>query len=135
MFRNERKLYKRKCDKTGKEIISIYSPDKPYKVYDQKVWWSDDWSPFEYGRKFDFGRGFFEQIDALMKITPQINLINSKSENSDYTNYATENKNCYLVTGTMWSESVLYSSRITQSKNLIDCSSLANAESCYQCTE
>ena len=38
-FRNERKLYHRKCDKTGNQIISIYSPDKPYTVYDQKVWW------------------------------------------------------------------------------------------------
>jgi hypothetical protein len=31
-FRNERKLYKRKCDATEREIISIYSPDKPFKV-------------------------------------------------------------------------------------------------------
>lgn len=38
-FRNERKMYKRKCDKSGQEIISLYSPDKPYVVYDQKVWW------------------------------------------------------------------------------------------------
>ncbi len=38
-FRNERKLYHRKCDKTGNQIVSIYSPDKPYIVYDQKVWW------------------------------------------------------------------------------------------------
>lgn len=38
-WRNERKMYKRKCDFTGKEIISVYSPDKTYPVYDQKVWW------------------------------------------------------------------------------------------------
>ena len=25
-FRNERKLYKRKCDATGKDIVSIYAP-------------------------------------------------------------------------------------------------------------
>ena len=36
-FRNERRLYKRKCDLTGKDIVSIYSPEKPYKVYDQSV--------------------------------------------------------------------------------------------------
>ncbi|MEI7477824.1 MAG: hypothetical protein WCJ81_04925 [bacterium] len=35
-FRNERKLYKRKCDATGESMVSIYSPDKPYKVYNQK---------------------------------------------------------------------------------------------------
>jgi hypothetical protein len=26
-FRNERNLYKRKCDASGKDIISIYAPD------------------------------------------------------------------------------------------------------------
>jgi uncharacterized protein YbaR (Trm112 family) len=47
-FRNERKLYKRNCDATGKSIISIYSPDKPYKVYNQDFWLSDKWDPFSY---------------------------------------------------------------------------------------
>lgn len=47
-WRNERKLYHRKCDKTGNSLIAIYSPEKPYTVYDQKVWWSDDWNPVEY---------------------------------------------------------------------------------------
>ena len=61
-FRNERKLYKRKCDKSGKEIVSIYSSDTSSVVYDQKVWWSDDWSPLDYGKTFDFERSFFEQF-------------------------------------------------------------------------
>ena len=47
-FRNERSLYKRKCDATGKNIISIFSPDKPYKVYEQSEWWSDRWSALDY---------------------------------------------------------------------------------------
>ena len=50
LFRNERKLYRRKCDATGKSIISIYSPDKPYKVYDQKVWNSDARDAMKYGQ-------------------------------------------------------------------------------------
>jgi hypothetical protein len=47
-FRNERKLYKRKCNLTKKEIISIYSPDKPYKVYNHKDWCSDKWDALDY---------------------------------------------------------------------------------------
>jgi Zn ribbon nucleic-acid-binding protein len=47
-FRNERNLYKRDCDATGKSIISIYSPDKPYKVYNQDFWWSDNWDAMDY---------------------------------------------------------------------------------------
>lgn len=61
-WRNERKLYHRKCDKSGNSLITIYSPDKPYTIYDQKVWWGDDWNPLEYGRDFDFERPFFEQL-------------------------------------------------------------------------
>ncbi len=38
-FRNERNLYKRTCDLTRKDIISIYSPDKPYIVYESSAWW------------------------------------------------------------------------------------------------
>ena len=56
LWRNERALYKRKCDATGKDIISIYSQDKPLKVYDQKYWWSDNWDPMEYGRDYDFSK-------------------------------------------------------------------------------
>ena len=36
-FRNERSLYKRTCDFSKKNIISMYSQDKPYKIYDQEV--------------------------------------------------------------------------------------------------
>ncbi|TSC60662.1 MAG: Uncharacterized protein Greene041662_148 [Candidatus Peregrinibacteria bacterium Greene0416_62] len=36
-FRNERHLYHRKCDKTGRQIISVYSPDKPFPVYEQEL--------------------------------------------------------------------------------------------------
>ena len=96
-FRNERKLYKRKCDKTGQEIISIYSPDKPYRVYDQKAWWADDWSAFDYGTKFDFNKKFFDQFDLLLKQVPLLSVYNLDSTNSDYTNFSGYNKNCYLT--------------------------------------
>lgn len=47
-FRNQNKLYKRKCDFTGKEIISMFSPGVPFPVYDNSIWYSDDWSPQQY---------------------------------------------------------------------------------------
>ena len=47
-FRNERNLYKRKCDATSKNIISMYSPDKPHKVYEKDVWWGNKWDPTMY---------------------------------------------------------------------------------------
>jgi hypothetical protein len=87
-FRNERKLYKRKCDATGKNIVSIYSPDKEYKVYSQDFWWSDKWSALDYGRDFDFEKPFFEQIDKMMKEVPRSSVINGLNENSYYCNHA-----------------------------------------------
>lgn len=96
-FRNERKLYHRKCDKTGNQIISIYSSDKPHTVYDHKIWRGDTWSAFDYGIPFDFEKNFFEQFDGLMKQEPLLSIYNVDSENSDYTNFAGYNKNCYLT--------------------------------------
>jgi len=42
--RNERKLYKRRCNATEKNIISMYSSEKPYIIYSQEEWWSDKWN-------------------------------------------------------------------------------------------
>jgi hypothetical protein len=70
-FRNERKLYRRKCDATGENIISIYSPDKPYKIYDQKVWRSDVRDPMSYGFEFDFSTTFRENFANLLIKTPR----------------------------------------------------------------
>ena len=36
--RNPLKLYKRKCDKCGKEILTTYSPDRPEIVYCEKCY-------------------------------------------------------------------------------------------------
>lgn len=38
-LRNERVLYKRKCDKCKKDIISTYSADSKYIVYCQECYW------------------------------------------------------------------------------------------------
>jgi hypothetical protein len=85
-FRNERNLYRRKCDLTGKDIISIYSPDKPLKVYEQSEWWSDKWSAADYAREFDFSRTFFSQFEDLMKAVPYMSLSNESNEASEFNN-------------------------------------------------
>jgi hypothetical protein len=50
--KNERKLYKRTSDASGKSIISLYSPDKPYKVYTQEERWSDKRNAMDYAKDF-----------------------------------------------------------------------------------
>jgi len=133
MFRNERKLYRRTCDASGKSIISIYSPDKPYKVYDQKIRRSDARDPMSYGREYDFGRSFTEQFGGLMREVPNLPLFATKNENSEYVNWAEQNKNCYLLFVSDYNEDSYYSDTISYSKNTIDSLSCYNMNNCSDC--
>ena len=65
--RNEYNFYKRKCDATGEDIISIYRPDVSFPVYKQDYWKSDAFDASVYGRNFDFNRPFFEQYEELRR--------------------------------------------------------------------
>jgi hypothetical protein len=96
IFRNEKKLYKRKCDFSSKEIISIYSPDKSYKVFEQKTRWSDQRDPMNHERNFDFSKTFTEQFESLLLQVPRISLNGESNENSEYNNYTDHCKNTYL---------------------------------------
>jgi hypothetical protein len=98
-FRNERKLYRRKCDATGEHTISIYSPDSPYKVFDQKFRWSDGRDPMKYGKSFDSSLSFSQQFDVLFHDIPHMSLSLLHTEQCDYSNYLVDSKNCYLVYG------------------------------------
>jgi len=40
-LRNERKLYKRNCDKCDESMLSTFPEDAPYKVYCQKCFWGN----------------------------------------------------------------------------------------------
>ncbi|MFA6089757.1 MAG: hypothetical protein WC755_07910, partial [Candidatus Woesearchaeota archaeon] len=135
-FRNERNLYKRKCDFSGKEIISVYPPTSKYKVYDQKIWWSDSWDAISFGREFDFNRSFFEQFSELLLDTPQINLQNRNNENSEYCNDTNDLKNSYLCFNSEYAENYYYVN--TGGFNGKDCMDLLwcmECELCYECTK
>ena len=131
-FRNERKLYKRKCDATGESMISIYSPDKNYKVYSSDFWWSDKWDALDYWIIFNFEKSFFEQFDELLKKVPvQWLIINSSFENSVYANYWKNSKNVYMWFWADFSENVFYSHTSFYSKNDFDWFLNIESENCY----
>ena len=133
-FRNERSLYTRKCDFSGKEIISQYHKDTPFPVYDQEIWQTDEWNPMEYGQDFDFSRLFFEQFTEFVNKIPHTSLQcdSSTNENSYYTNYGGNNKNCYMATNIGWCEDCLYGRGIRFSKNCVDCLRIYKCELCYE---
>lgn len=131
-FRNERNLFKRKCDQSGKEIWSIYHPDSPVKVYDKDIWWSDSWDGLSYGQDIDFSRPFFQQFYELMLKVPRSSLVQSKNNNSDYCNDANGSNDCYMIFTADGNVNCHYGSFI-ESKDSIDCEDLNQSELCYDC--
>lgn len=120
-WRNERVLYRRDCDLCKKGTVTIYSPNKPCKVYCNDCWWGDGWDPASYGRDFDFSRPFFEQFHELQLEVPRMALLNKNSVNSDYTNHSSDNKNVYLSFSCFYDEDVMYSCLIWESRDVVDC--------------
>ncbi len=137
-FRNERKLYHRKCDSCKKEMVSMYSPDKSYIVYCNKCWWSDQYDPTKYGRDFDFNKPVFEQIADLFAKAPLQTLISSpdaEENNCSYINFAGNSKNCYMVFDSDFNEDSYYSNVLKHSENCLDCSYVQASELCYECLD
>jgi hypothetical protein len=135
--RNARQLYWRKCDHSGKKIISQYHENQPFPVYDQAVWWGDEWDAMEFGQEFDFSRPFFEQFREMKNKVPHFSvfIVGGTLENSDFTNCTGYIKNCYLISEADYDEDCYYSNRIYHSKNLVDCTNCYDAEYSYQCID
>lgn len=136
-WRNERVLYRRNCDLCGKSTVTIYSPNKPFKVYCSTCWWGDKWDAFDFGRDFDFSRPFFPQWQELQLSVPRIALLTKNCVNSEYTHHANNNKNCYLSFCVFDSENILYSTNVWKnSHNCCDCTMLADpSDLLYECTD
>ena len=130
-FRNGRKLYNRKCDATGEQIISCYSPDKPYKVFRNDIWWGDTWDARDYARDFDFFRPFFDQFLELQLSVPRMALSNANNENSEFCNMTVYNKNCYLVFGGDYNEDVQYGDLCFHNRDSFDLDQSNENEQCY----
>ena len=133
-FLNERKLYKNKCAITGKPLITVYSPEKPYIIYHKDEWDSDRWDALDYGQDFNFSKTFAEQFDKLMKKVPRPHNLSMENENSEYA-YSWFCKNCYLFFVWAYCESCYYSEYTINCSYCVDCNDLHESENCYQCME
>ncbi|MBI2415589.1 MAG: zinc-ribbon domain containing protein [Candidatus Kerfeldbacteria bacterium] len=131
--RNETMLYSDECDLCHRSIISQYSPDKQFTVYCRDCWWSDRWNPFDYARNYNPNSHFFEQWADFIRSVPLINLLDMKSDNSEYTNCVSNNKNCYLIFTSDYNENCLYSNWLEHCRDCVDSFKLNNSEQAYQC--
>ena len=135
-FRNSRNLYRRSCDFTGKPVVSIYSPDKSYKVYDSGIWWGESWDALDYGRGVDFTRPFFPQFQELMRVVPRPALFNKGSENSNYTNHAVYNKNSYMCFNAGYCEDTLYAGDVAvKCRDCLDLTNVIDGELLFECVD
>ncbi|HEY4525773.1 MAG TPA: hypothetical protein VJL32_01585 [Candidatus Paceibacterota bacterium] len=133
-FMNERALYKDVCDMCGKNIISIYSPDKDRIVYCYKCYWSDKWDGLKCGRAYDPNVPFLKQLHELDKAVPHMPLETQESTlvNSEYINHAATSRNCYLIYTADECDNVLYSEILAYVKDSMDCTWLNSSELCYE---
>lgn len=128
-WRNDLSFYKRQCDLCKRNIVSLYSPEKPLTVYCQKCWWSDQWDGKAYGRDFDFSRPFFEQFRELQNHVPLIAMMNDDgigSLNCEYTQNVSLAKNCYMVAASWKNEECAYCMQISgpEVRETFDCTDL-----------
>jgi hypothetical protein len=136
IFRNERNLYKRKCDITGKDVISTYSPEVIHKVCDKEYWYSDKFDPIKYGLDIDWNKNFFEQFRELSLTVPMPSLGVRTSENCDYNNDMSESRDCYLCSRTHKCQRMLYTYRGNSSTDCVDCFQVVDrSEFLYECME
>lgn len=133
-FYNSIYLYNRKCDLTGKTMLTIVPPDVNFKVYDIAAWMDDTaWDPLQYGRDFDFSRPFFLQFEEMMREVPipSRSIVLSTMENSDYTNGISNAKNCYLIFDCNMVEECYFCYQMNNAKNMIDTINSNGCELCY----
>ena len=131
-YREERSLYKDKCEKCGEDIVSVFAPDSPFVVYCSSCWWGDSWDGTDYGKDYDFRKPFFEQFYELQKVVPYQGLANRNSVNCKYSNASIRCKNCILVFGGF--EAInCYNCQIPAfSRDSMDSDAIINADHAYE---
>ena len=135
IHQNMSKLYWRTCDLTWERILSCFHPESGYTVYKQESWWSGDFDASEYGRDYDLSRWFFEQFDELLKKVPVPSMFTNFTEdvNSDYTNYAGFDKNCYFIFHADMNEDCCFAIWLKKCKKCFDSLNVFECENTYEC--
>lgn len=131
-FRNERKFYRSQSALTGEPMISTFSPEKPFQVYEFDEWWSDAYQPLDYGRAIDFDRPFFEQLQELLRAVPQMGLVGSQNENCPYCHLLANCKNCYCIVESSNNEDCYYSYWMQKCTGCCDSSFCHECQFCYE---
>ncbi len=135
-WRNERALYKRKCNLCGQDKILMFPEGSPFTAYCRECWWSDKWDSSSYGKDVDFSKPFLIQFSELLRTVPRIgNLKQGNIVESDYTNRVSDLRNCYLLYGSNLNENCRYGSWMNDAKECMDGYNVQKSEQCYECVD
>lgn len=127
-------FFKIKSASTGKPLITVYPPNTSFKIYEHRIWFSDEWDPLDFGREYSSARSFFDQFQELQRDVPRPNLVSDPSNtNSDYTNNSIRLKNCYMTVDTIEGENLYYFDCCMENKDCVDCWSVSWSDTCYKC--
>jgi hypothetical protein len=134
-FRNRTFLYNAICAASQKPILSCIPPDSGLSVYDNDIWNSEQWDPLSYGQDYDPSRPFLDQLKELYRKVPlpNLTLVRSSVENSEYVNGAVNLKNCYLTFASTHLEDCMFCWNVFECKNVLNCISSQKCELCYYC--
>lgn len=78
---------------------------------------------------------FWKEFERLRQTQPRLALSIVQCENSDFTNYSLQNKNCYLVTGAAKNLDCYYARTMVNCRDCIDCGDIFDSELCYDCID
>ena len=132
-FRNERKLFARRDDATGKTIVSNIRPDAPFPVFH-----TDEWQKQAHNvpqlEAFDFNKTFAEQFEVLWRTAPRMHKATAgNEENSEYSNHSGNCRNCYYIFNSEMDEDCMYVRFADKSRDCMDCTNVIMSELCYEC--
>lgn len=121
-------FHKRKCDKTGEQIISVFRPDCVYPVWKRKEWFENNNPP---SQDLDLSRGFFDQAWELFQKCPLPHVFENNNQNCEYTDDWYYSKNCYLCHSGQYSEDCSYCYECDHCRNVRYGVSVFYSELCF----
>jgi len=128
------KFFKRPCNAPDhkENVVTVFPPSSPHKVYDTDYYHSDSWDATLYGREYDHSQGFFSQFKDVFFNVPHLPLDRDKTViNSEYSLGGRWGKNNYYCAGTYKSEDCFFADQVRFSKSCVDCSDVRDSEFCY----
>ena len=131
-------LHKRKCNKTEKNIISVFHEKCPYPVWHREEWLKGANPPM---RDYETEKPVFEQMWALFQTCPIPHRVGTGNQNAAYADDVWYSKNCYLSHSVFKSENLRYSYRQIRMRDAQFCVFSFDSElcvdtiNCRQCFE